>query len=200
MWGVNYLATPLAAFAIAYLLGSIPFGLLLTRLGGTQDLRTMGSGSTGATNVLRTGRKGLAAATLVLDLLKGVAAVAIAWRWFPGAAPWAALGAVVGHCFPMWLGFRGGKGVATLAGVCLALAWQIWLAYAVVWFGVLGLSRISSLAGMSAAIAAPVAAALLGHTDFVPALALIAVLIVWLHRGNIARLRAGTEGRVGQHP
>ena len=198
MWGVNYLATPLAAFAIAYLLGSIPFGLLLTRLGGTQDLRSVGSGSTGATNVLRTGRKGLAAATLVLDLLKGVAAVVIAWRWFPGGAPWAALGAVVGHCFPVWLGFRGGKGVATLAGVCLALAWPIWLAYAVVWFGVLGLSRISSVAGISAAIAAPVAAAVLGHADFVPALALIAGLIVWLHRGNIARLGAGTEDKVGQ--
>ena len=189
----------LAAFAVAYLLGSIPFGLLLTRLGGTQDLRSVGSGNIGATNVLRTGRKGLAAATLVLDLLKGVAAVAIAWRLFPGGAPWAALGAVVGHCFPVWLGFRGGKGVATLAGVCLALAWPIWLAYAVVWFGVFGLSRISSLAGMCAAVAAPIAAAALGHGDFVPALALIAAMILWLHRGNIARLHAGTEGKVGEH-
>ena len=189
----------IAAFAIAYLLGSIPFGLLLTRLGGTQDLRSVGSGNIGATNVLRTGRKGLAVATLVLDLLKGVAAVAIAWRLFPGGAPWAALGAVVGHCFPVWLKFRGGKGVATLAGVCLALAWPIWLAYAVVWFGVFGLSRISSLAGICAAVAAPIAAAALGHGDFVPALTLIAAMILWLHRGNIARLRAGTEGKVGEH-
>ncbi|QGN55978.1 glycerol-3-phosphate 1-O-acyltransferase PlsY [Novosphingobium sp. Gsoil 351] len=189
----------LAVIAIAYLLGSIPFGLLLTRLGGTQDLRTVGSGNIGATNVLRTGRKGLAVATLVLDLLKGAAAVVIAWRLFPPGAPWAALAAVVGHCFPVWLGFRGGKGVATLAGVCLALAWPIWLAYAVVWFGVFGLSRISSLAGMSAALAAPIAAAVLGHGEFVPALALVAALILWLHRGNIARLRAGTEAKVGEH-
>ena len=196
---MDFIAAIAPALAIAYLLGSIPFGLLLTRMGGTQDLRSVGSGNIGATNVLRTGRKGLALATLVLDLLKGVAAVTIAWHWFPVGAPWAALGAVVGHCFPVWLKFRGGKGVATLAGVCLALAWPIWLAYAVVWFGVFGLSRISSLAGMSAAVAVPIAAAALGHGDFVPALGLIALLILWLHRGNIARLRAGTEGKVGTH-
>ena len=186
-----------AAFAIAYLLGSIPFGLLLTRLGGTQDLRSVGSGSIGATNVLRTGRKGLAATTLLLDLLKGLAAVLIAWRWFPDGVAWAALGVVVGHCFPVWLGFRGGKGVATKMGVALGLGWQLGLAYAVVWIAVLAITRISSLAGISAAIAAPIAAALLGETRFVPVLAVIAALVVWQHRGNIARLARGEESRIG---
>ena len=186
-----------AAFAIAYLLGSIPFGLLLTRLGGTQDLRSVGSGSIGATNVLRTGRKGLAATTLLLDLLKGLAAVLIAWRWFPDGVAWAALGVVVGHCFPVWLGFRGGKGVATKMGVALGLGWQLGLAYAVVWIAVLAITRISSLAGISAAIAAPIAAALLGETRFVPVLAVIAALVVWQHRANIARLARGEESRIG---
>ena len=190
-----------AAFAIAYLLGSIPFGLLLTRLGGTRDLRSVGSGSIGATNVLRTGRKGLAAATLLLDLLKGLAAVVIAqWlfgRWSPDAVAWAALGVVVGHCFPVWLGFRGGKGVATKMGVALGLGWQLGLAYAVVWIAVLAITRISSLAGISAAIAAPIAAAVLGETRFVPVLAVIAALVVWQHRGNIARLARGEESRIG---
>ena len=186
-----------AAFAIAYLLGSIPFGLLLTRLGGTRDLRSVGSGSIGATNVLRTGRKGLAATTLLLDLLKGLAAVLIAWRWFPDGVAWAALGVVVGHCFPVWLGFRGGKGVATKMGVALGLGWQLGLAYAVVWIAVLAITRISSLAGISAAIAAPIAAALLGETRFVPVLAVIAALVVWQHRGNIARLARGEEWRIG---
>ena len=186
-----------AAFAIAYLLGSIPFGLLLTRLGGTRDLRSVGSGSIGATNVLRTGRKGLAATTLLLDLLKGLAAVLIAWRWFPDGVAWAALGVVVGHCFPVWLGFRGGKGVATKMGVALGLGWQLGLAYAVVWIAVLAITRISSLAGISAAIAAPIAAALLGETRFVPVLAVIAALVVWQHRGNIARLARGEESRIG---
>ena len=190
-----------AAFANAYLLGSIPFGLLLTRLGGTRDLRSVGSGSIGATNVLRTGRKGLAAATLLLDLLKGLAAVVIAqWlfgRWSPDAVAWAALGVVGGHCFPVWLGFRGGKGVATKMGVALGLGWQLGLAYAVVWIAVLAITRISSLAGISAAIAAPIAAALLGETRFVPVLAVIAALVVWQHRGNIARLARGEESRIG---
>ena len=190
-----------AAFAIAYLLGSIPFGLLLTRLGGTQDLRSVGSGNIGATNVLRTGRKGLAAATLLLDLLKGLAAVLIAqWlfgRWSPDGVAWAALGVIVGHCFPVWLGFRGGKGVATKMGVALGLGWQLGLAYAVVWIAVLAITRISSLAGISAAIAAPIAAAVLGETRFVPVLAVIAALVVWQHRGNIARLARGEESRIG---
>jgi len=185
------------AIAIAYLLGSIPFGLLLTRLGGTQDLRSVGSGNIGATNVLRTGRKGLAAATLLFDMLKGVAAVLIAWRIAPSAAPWAALAAVVGHCFPVWLGFRGGKGVATTAGVAFALAWPIGAAYAAAWTLVFLVFRFSSLAGMSAAVAAPLAAAALGHVGFVPALTVIALLVLWLHRENIGRLRRGEEPRVG---
>src|SRR5687768_5714595 len=188
---------PLFAFAIAYLLGSIPFGLLLTRLAGTRDLREVGSGSIGATNVLRTGSKWLAAATLLLDLLKGLAAVLIAWRWFPDGVAWAALGAVLGHCFPVWAGFRGGKGVATKMGVALGLGWQLGLIYAVVWLAVLALARISSLAGMSAAVSAPIAAALLGEMRFVPVLIALAALVLWRHRGNIARLARGEEPRVG---
>ena len=195
--GMNELAAPLAAFAIAYLLGSIPFGLLLTRLAGTQDLRSVGSGNIGATNVLRTGRKGLAAATLVFDLVKGLAAVGVAWRWFPDGVAWAALGAIVGHCFPVWLGFKGGKGVATAAGVCLGLGWPIGLAYAGVWIGVLAVARISSLAGISAAVAGPIAAVLLGETRFVPVLAAIAALVLWQHRENIARLARGEEPKIG---
>jgi acyl phosphate:glycerol-3-phosphate acyltransferase len=186
-----------AAIAIAYLLGSIPFGLLLTRLRGTQDLRSVGSGNIGATNVLRTGRKGLAAATLLLDLFKGFAAVWAAWRWFPGGVAWAALAAVAGHCFPVWLGFRGGKGVATTMGVALAIGWQLGLAYALAWTAVAAITRFSSLAGIGAAIAAPVAAALLGETRFVPVLCAIAALVVWQHRENIARLARGEEPRIG---
>ena len=185
------------AFALAYLLGSIPFGLILTRLAGTRDLREVGSGSIGATNVLRAGGKGLAAATLLLDLLKGLAAVLIAWRFLPDAVAWAALGAVLGHCFPVWLRFKGGKGVATKMGVALGLGWALGLAYAVVWLGVLALTRISSLAGMSAAVSAPIAAALLGETRFVPVLAALAGLVLWQHRANIGRLTRGEEPRVG---
>lgn len=182
---------------MGYLLGSIPFGLLLTRLTGAGDLRAIGSGNIGATNVLRTGRKGLAAATLLLDLGKGFAAVWLA-RLMPGEL--AALGgfaAVVGHCFPIWLKFRGGKGVATLMGVSLGLAWPIGLVYAAVWLGMLAITRISSLGGMSAAVAAPFAALALGHPDYATALAVLAALILWLHRANIGRLREGTEPRVG---
>lgn len=187
----------LYASMLAYLIGSVPFGLILTRLTGAGDLRAIGSGNIGATNVLRTGRKGLAAATLLLDAGKGFAAVWLAVHWFPGAASLAALGAVIGHCFPLWLGFRGGKGVATTLGVALGLAWPIGLAYAAVWLGMLALTRISSLAGMSAALAAPIAAWFTGSDEFTPALAIIALLVLFLHRANIARLRAGTEPRVG---
>ena len=180
-----------------YALGSVPFGLILTRLTGAGDLRAIGSGNIGATNVLRTGRKGLAAATLLLDMLKGLAAVTIAWRFWPEGAAMAAMGAVVGHCFPVWLKFKGGKGVATLMGVSLGLAWPIGAVYAATWLGILALTRVSSLAGMSAAVAAPIAALALGRPSFVPALAALALLVIWLHRANIARLRAGTEPRVG---
>ncbi|MXP41315.1 glycerol-3-phosphate 1-O-acyltransferase PlsY [Altererythrobacter soli] len=187
----------LYAALLGYLIGSIPFGLLLALAAGKGDIRQIGSGNIGATNVLRTGSKGLAAATLLLDLAKGLVAVLIAWRWFPEAVSVAALAAVIGHCFPVWLKFKGGKGVATNAGVSFGLGWPIGLAYALVWIGVLALTRISSLAGMAAVVAAAVAAALFGYERFVPVLAAIAVLVIWLHRENIRRLLAGEEPKVG---
>jgi glycerol-3-phosphate acyltransferase PlsY len=185
------------ALLLGYACGSVPFGLILTRLTGAGDLRAIGSGNIGATNVLRTGRKGLAAATLLLDLAKGLLAVLLAWRWFPQAVDLAAAGALLGHCFPVWLGFRGGKGVATLMGVALGLAWPIGAAYAVVWIGMLLVARISSLAGISAAVIAPIAALATGHGEFAPVLGLLALLVLVLHRANITRLRAGTEPRIG---
>jgi glycerol-3-phosphate acyltransferase PlsY len=193
--------TWILASTLGYLLGSVPFGLLLTRLTGAGDLRAIGSGNIGATNVLRTGRKGLAATTLLLDLAKGLAAVLLARAIWPEGEPLvasgAAIGAVLGHCFPVWLGFRGGKGVATLAGVCFGLAVPIGLAYAVLWLGVLAVMRISSLGGMTAAVGAPLAALAFGHADYAPALVALALLVVWMHRANIARLRSGTEPRIG---
>ncbi|EIZ80421.1 acyl-phosphate glycerol-3-phosphate acyltransferase [Novosphingobium sp. Rr 2-17] len=194
---MNWILAPIAATAVGYLLGSVPFGLILTRLTGAGDLRSIGSGNIGATNVLRTGRKGLAAATLLLDLLKGLAAVLIVARMWPDYAPLAALGALLGHCFPVWLGFRGGKGVATAAGVSFGLGWPIGLAYAVTWIGLLALVRISSVAGMTAAIVAPIVALALGQREAALVLAVIAALVLYLHRENIARLRAGTEPKVG---
>ena len=188
---------PIATFAAAYLLGSIPFGLILTRLTGAGDLRQIGSGNIGATNVLRTGRKGLAAATLLLDMGKGFLAVWLAWLWFPDWAVLAAMGAFLGHCFPVWLKFNGGKGVATMMGVALGLAWPIGAVYAAVWLGVLATTRFSSLAGISAAVSAPLAAFATGRAEFVPVLAALALLVTLLHRANIARLRAGTEPKVG---
>ncbi len=199
----------LLAFAFAYLLGSIPFGLLLTRAAGLGDVRQIGSGNIGATNVLRTGNKKLAAATLLLDGLKGFFAVALVGQFVPdndptlwfawaGPVPAAALGAVIGHCFPVWLRFKGGKGVATNAGVSFGLAWPIGMAYALVWIGVLAAMRISSLAGMCAVAAAAIAAALLGYLQFVPVLIVIAAIILWLHRENIRRLIRGEEPRVGK--
>ena len=187
----------LLALALGYALGSIPFGLILTSLSGAGDLRSIGSGNIGATNVLRTGRKGIAAATLLLDLLKALAAVLIARAVWPGHEALAALGAILGHCFPVWLRFKGGKGVASMMGASLALARPIGLAYAVTWLGLLAITRISSLAGMTAAIVAPIAAWWLGRTDYALVLAAIAVLVLVLHRGNIQRLLAGTEPRVG---
>ena len=187
----------LFALLLGYFLGSIPFGLLLTKAAGMGDVRNIGSGNIGATNVLRTGNKGLAAGTLLLDLTKGLIPVLLAKLWLPGAEAFAAVGAVVGHCFPIWLKFRGGKGVATNAGVSFGLAWQIGLAYAVVWLVVLALFRISSLAGMSAVIAAAIAAVALGFSEYEMALALIAGLIIWLHRANIGRLVRGEEPRIG---
>lgn len=188
----------LTALAIGYVLGAIPFGLVLTRAFGAGDLRSIGSGSIGATNVLRTGHKGLAAATVLLDAGKGIAAVLIAARWLPGAEGVAAIGAVLGHCFPVWLRFRGGKGFATAAGVCLALAWQVMIVAAVVWAGTLALSRISSVSSMVAVLAAPVAAWLFGLSVVAAVLGVIAAIVIFQHRSNIARLRAGTEPRVGR--
>lgn len=190
----------LYAFALGYALGSIPFGLILTDLAGAGDLRAIGSGNIGATNVLRTGRKGIAAATLLLDLAKALAAVLIARHYWPGHEALAALGAILGHCFPVWLKFKGGKGVASMMGVSLGLAWPIGLAYAATWLGLLAITRISSLAGMTAAVVAPVAAWWLGQADYVPVLAAIAGLVLVLHRANIQRLLAGTEPKVGARP
>ena len=188
---------PTGALLLGYLLGSIPFGLILTRAFGAGDLRQIGSGNIGATNVLRTGRKGLAAATLVLDVAKGCGAVLLAERLFPGNALPAAAAAFLGHCYPVWLGFRGGKGVATMMGIVLALHWPIGLVYAAVWLGLLAIVRISSLAGMSAAISAPIAAAVLDDFDSVFLLVALALIVLWKHRENIERLIQGSEPRVG---
>ena len=189
---------PASALLIGYLLGSIPFGVILTRVAGAGDLRQIGSGNIGATNVLRTGRKGLAAATLLLDMLKGLAAVLIVERLFPGEGVLAAAGAFVGHCYPVWLRFRGGKGVATLMGIVVALHWPIGVVYAVVWLALLAGLRISAVAGMAAAISAPVAAALWGRFDLVMLLLALGLLVIWKHGDNIERLLAGTEPRIGR--
>ncbi|EZP50293.1 glycerol-3-phosphate 1-O-acyltransferase PlsY [Sphingomonas sp. RIT328] len=188
---------PAAALLLGYLLGSIPFGVILTRIAGAGDLRSIGSGNIGATNVLRTGRKGLAAATLLLDLAKGAAAVWLVAGLFPGNELAAAAAAFVGHCYPVWLRFRGGKGVATLMGIVLALHWPMGLIYAAVWLGLLATLRISSVAGMAAAVSAPVSGALFGRFDYVMLLLALAAIVLWKHRNNIERLLAGTEPRIG---
>jgi glycerol-3-phosphate acyltransferase PlsY len=181
----------------AYLLGSIPFGLLLTRAAGLGDIRTIGSGNIGATNVLRTGRKGLAAATLVLDGFKGVLAVVLA-RHFGEAAPLCAGFAVFcGHLFPVWLGFRGGKGVATGLGVLLAAAFPVGLIACAAWVAAAFLLRMSSAAALTAFAVAPLAALGLGHARVAVLALLIAALVYWKHGANIARLRTGTEPRIG---
>ena len=182
---------------IGYLLGAIPFGLILTKMFGAGDLRSIGSGNIGATNVLRTGRKGLAAATLLLDMAKGAAAVCIARMIMPELALIGGLAAFLGHCYPVWLKFNGGKGVATMLGISLAFNWIIGLIFAGVWLGALALTRISSVGGMAAAVAAPIAA--FGLHGWHPAkmLGLMAIIVLWKHRENIARIRAGTEPKVG---
>ena len=191
----------LAAFLGGYLLGSIPFGLLLARLAGLGDIRGIGSGNIGATNVLRTGRKGLAAATLLLDGGKGAGAVLLAGLWGPDLQLMAALGAVLGHIFPLWLRFRGGKGMATVLGVLLALAWQAGLAACATWLLVAGLLRYSSLATLLSVAAAPLYIWL--FTRDLQLVELIAVLaaLVWIrHRVNIARLLKGAEPKIGGKP
>ena len=186
------------ALALGYLLGSIPFGLVLTRLAGKGDVRKIGSGNIGATNVLRTGSKWLAALTLVLDCLKATAAILIAQRLFGDVTgAFAAAGALVGHIYPVWLKFRGGKGVATLLGILLGLQlWEVAAIYAAVWIFLLVTLRISSLAGMTAAISAPVVT-FVGQSSYFPLLLGFALLVVWKHRENIVRLTKGTEPRIG---
>ena len=184
---------------VGYLLGSIPFGLIFTKLSGAGDIRQVGSGGTGATNVLRTGKYGAAAATLLFDAAKGVAAVLIAWHfWGHDAAAVAAIGAVLGHLFPVWLGFKGGKGVATSLGVLLTLYWPVALASLATWLVVAAVTRISSLSALVAAVAAPLYMFLWGEQEFAVATLIIAVLVLIAHRENIKRLLAGTEPRIGK--
>ena len=193
------MATWVAALLLGYLLGSVPWGLLLTRAAGHGDIRAIGSGNIGATNVLRTGSKGLAAATVALDALKGVAALLIAEAvWGDPAGLAAGFGAMLGHAFPVWLGFRGGKGVATGGGVLLAAAWWMGLAAAAVWLAVAAATRLSSAGALAACAAAPLAALVAGRMDLALFAAGIAALVVFRHRANIARLLAGTEPRIGQ--
>jgi len=188
----------LLALALGYVLGSIPFGLLLTRLAGKGDVRDIGSGSIGATNVLRTGSKPLAAATLVLDCLKGTAAVLLAQRFLgPETGAAAAAGALIGHLYPVWLKFHGGKGVATFLGILIPLLWQAAVVYALIWLALLLTTRISSVAGLAAAVSAPVTAFILKDDALFPMLLGFALLIIWKHRENILRLRKGTEPRIG---
>ena len=188
----------LAALVGGYLLGSIPFGVILTRLFGAGDLRQIGSGNIGATNVLRTGRKGLAAGTLALDIAKGAAAVCLARAIDPHLTLIAGAGAFFGHLYPVWLRFKGGKGVATMLGICTALMWQVGVIFAAVWLGVLAISRISSVSGMAAAVSAPLAAFAGGQREMGVVLLGLTVILIWKHRDNIVRLRAGTEPRVGE--
>ena len=189
---------PLCAGAfLAYLLGTIPFGLLVTKLAGYGDIRRIGSGNIGATNVLRTGSKKLAALTLVLDAGKGAAAVLIARAFGPDIAAVAAIAVVIGHLFPIWLGFKGGKGVATAGGVLLAYVWPVGLAVLATWLAVALLTRYSSLAALAAAVLAPVCTWLLsGGIRPTAVVSLIAVLVIFRHRTNIARLIRGEESKI----
>jgi len=187
------------AFILGYLLGSIPFGLLLTKLAGTQDLRSIGSGNIGATNVLRTGRKGLAAATLLCDMLKGTVAVLIA-NYFGGfnAAMLAGLGAFLGHLFPVWLNFKGGKGVAVYIGVLIAMFPPAAAVFCVLWLATAATSRYSSLAALVASFVTPIFLWWFGHLALASLFAVLTMLLFYMHRENIKRLQAGTEGRIGE--
>ncbi|MBZ9738581.1 MULTISPECIES: glycerol-3-phosphate 1-O-acyltransferase PlsY [unclassified Mesorhizobium] len=185
------------ALVFGYLLGSIPFGLLLTRAAGLGDVRKIGSGNIGATNVLRTGNKGLAAATLLLDALKGTAAVLIAGHFAPETAVWAGLGAFLGHLFPVWLGFKGGKGVATYLGVLIGLAWQVALIFAVVWLVMAFLFRFSSLAALAAAVVVPIVLYFMSTPQIAALFVVMSIIVFIKHRANISRLLAGTEGKIG---
>jgi acyl phosphate:glycerol-3-phosphate acyltransferase len=195
---LSALPAGLAALGFGYLAGSIPFGLIITRLAGMEDIRAIGSGNIGATNVLRTGRKELAAATLVCDALKGTLAV-LATRYFgsPELAIVAGFGAFIGHLFPVWLKFRGGKGVATFIGLLLAFAWPVVIGYGAVWLAVAYLTRYSSLAGLLACAATPLLLWSFGHGAPAALFAVLAVVVWITHRANIARLMAGTETKIG---
>lgn len=191
---------PALALLLGYLFGSVPFGILLTQVTGAGDLREIGSGNIGATNVLRTGRKGLAATTLLLDVAKGFLAVRLAP--YLGGDPdammrLAALGAFVGHCYPIWLKFQGGKGVATLLGIALAFGWIYFLVFALAWLAMVALFRISSLGGLCAALALPVTAFFQGNALLMFLFASLALLVVWKHRSNIDRLIRREEPKVG---
>ena len=191
---------PVLLYALlGYLFGSIPFGLILTRIAGLGDIRRIGSGNIGATNVLRTGNKGLAAATLLLDGGKGAAAVLVA-AWLGGhdAVLWAGSGAVLGHAFPVWLGFKGGKAVATSYGVLIAAAWPVGLCAGAVWLAMAAVGRRSSLAALASFALAPILAAVLADATVVKLALVIAVLVLARHHTNIRRLIAGTEPRIGQ--
>jgi len=192
-------AIDVIALLIGYLFGSIPFGLILTRLAGTQDLRTVGSGNIGATNVLRTGHKGLAAATLICDMLKGTAAVILAGYYGgPSAAMLAALGAFLGHLFPLWLNFRGGKGVAVYIGVLLGLFWPAAVVFCVLWLATAATSRYSSLSALVASFVTPIFLWWFGHLALASLFAVLTMLLFYMHRENIKRLQTGKEGRIGE--
>ncbi len=188
----------LAALVVGYLLGSIPFGLLLTRAAGLGDVRAIGSGNIGATNVLRTGRKDIAAATLLLDALKATAAVLIMARVSPEAGALAGFAAFLGHIFPVWLKFKGGKGVATFLGCLFGFAWPAGLAFMAIWLAVAFLSKYSSLSALVASALSPVVLWLMGLPAHAALLAVMAAILWAKHKENIARLRAGTEGRIGR--
>jgi acyl phosphate:glycerol-3-phosphate acyltransferase len=197
MVGVSY--GGMLALALGYCLGSIPFGLVLTKLVGAGDLRSIGSGNIGATNVLRTGRKWLAAATLILDALKATLAIVLAWRIFgPATAPAAAAGAVLGHMYPVWLKFRGGKGVATYLGGLIGLAWPAAIVFAVVWVAVAALTRYSSAAALAATIASPIAMSAFGERGAAVVFAVLSALVWFKHSANIVRLINGSESKIGQ--
>jgi glycerol-3-phosphate acyltransferase PlsY len=188
----------IAAFLLGYLLGSIPFGLILTRAAGLGDIRAIGSGNIGATNVLRTGRRGIAAMTLIGDALKGTVAVLVAGHFGTDAAIVAGLGAFLGHLFPVWLGFKGGKGVATYLGVLAGLHWPSAAVFAIVWLAAAAITRYSSVGALSASIAAPIALFAFGQTNAGILFVLLSLLLWYRHAENIRRLAAGSEGRIGQ--
>lgn len=196
----------ITALIFGYLLGSIPFGILLTRLAGTGDIRKVGSGNIGATNVLRTGNKALAAGTLLGDLLKGTVAVLIAYRWGPDPAVVAGFGAFIGHCFPIWLRFKGGKGVATFIGILLGFSWKATLVFAAIWLATAYITRFSSLAALLASLSIPIGLYLFGqnlvsgisNVQLAELFAVLAIILWVRHHENIRRLLSGTESRIGK--